>query len=288
MSDMLDSLPPMLQRTARLFFDASRWDPAVALGTVAVLSILCLWMLPRWQTRRLNGLGPKERFDGVNEARRTLAQILGGVALLIGLYSTLQNFNLARESLAVARQGQITDRFTKAIEQLGAIDVSGGKRLAVRLGGIYALERIADESERDRWSIVAILSAYVRENSPRRLHEPPRSAGEMHPAADTQAILTVLGRREPTCEYSKLIDLDRTDLRGAFLLAAKLLCADLTDSNLSQADLTAADLRGAQLRRSDLQRTDLRGANFYGEIGAEELRELHWGGGVTWTFPAAQ
>jgi hypothetical protein len=35
----------------------------------------------------------------------------------------------------LTQQGQITDRYTKAIEQLGA------EKLEVRLGGIYALGR---------------------------------------------------------------------------------------------------------------------------------------------------
>ena len=62
-------------------------------------------------------------------------------------------------------QGHITDRFTKAIEQLGKLD---GERpnIEVRLGAIYALERIAIDSPRDQWTIMEILTAYVRQNAP--------------------------------------------------------------------------------------------------------------------------
>jgi hypothetical protein len=60
----------------------------------------------------------------------TTAQILGGTALLSGLYFTWR-------TLHVNREGQITERFTRAIDQLG------DQRLEIRLGGIYALERIA-------------------------------------------------------------------------------------------------------------------------------------------------
>ena len=59
----------------------------------------------------------------------------------------------------IAEQGHITERYTKAIQQLG--DTS----LAVRLGGIYALERIAIDSERDHPTVVEVLSAFVREQS---------------------------------------------------------------------------------------------------------------------------
>jgi hypothetical protein len=89
----------------------------------------------------------------------TLAQILGGAALLSGLYFTWR-------TLQVNREGQITERFTRAIDQLGATDDDGNPRLEIRLGGIYALERIARDSPgRDYSTVMEILTAYVRENA---------------------------------------------------------------------------------------------------------------------------
>jgi hypothetical protein len=43
----------------------------------------------------------------------------------------------------VSQEGRITDRFTRAVDQLGSDD------LTVRLGGICALERIAGDCPRD-------------------------------------------------------------------------------------------------------------------------------------------
>ena len=54
------------------------------------------------------------------------------------------------------RERRITDSFTKAVELLGKPE------LEVRLGAIYALERIARESKRDHWPIMETLTAYVR------------------------------------------------------------------------------------------------------------------------------
>ena len=70
-----------------------------------------------------------------------LAQILGGTALLSGLYFTWRTLQV------VNREGQITDRFIRAIDQLGATDDVGNRLFEIRLGGIYALERIARESQ---------------------------------------------------------------------------------------------------------------------------------------------
>ncbi len=93
-----------------------------------------------------------EKVTQENQSRATLAQILGGIAIGIGIYFAWGN-------LTTAREGQITERFTRAIDQLG------NKNLEIRLGGIYALERIANESQRDYWPIMEILTAYVRKNS---------------------------------------------------------------------------------------------------------------------------
>jgi hypothetical protein len=60
-----------------------------------------------------------------------------------------------RSHLEVAEQGHITERYTKAIEQLGS------DKLDVRLGGIYALEQIAVDSRRDHPTVVEVLSAFV-------------------------------------------------------------------------------------------------------------------------------
>src|SRR5215207_705866 len=132
--------------------------------------------------------------------------------------NTQDQMEQARNELALSREGQITDRFTKAIEQLGASS-NGGKNLEMRLGGIHALERISRESENDYWPIMEILSAYVREHAPR---DPAagadfdKGAAESdldkgvanndvlkrlsfrHAEADIQAILDTIGRRSRT------------------------------------------------------------------------------------------
>jgi len=240
-------------------------------------------------------LTPENQFERENEARKTLAQIVGGFFLLAGLYSSV-------ETLTTAREGQITDRFTKAIEQLGAVDSKGDKKLEVRLGGIFALERIARDSKRDHGPVMEVLSAYVRDNA----------SGEMLriPSSDIQAILTVLGRRRSTygtkedgplvlstvasrmrlhqadlsksaynrADYHRVIlsygilhdsdltgaDLTEADLKDASLAHAKLIEANLTRANLIDATLFQANLTRANLESADLESADLRGADLSG------------------------
>lgn len=77
-----------------------------------------------------------------------------------------------------AEQGHMTDRISKAVEQLGAektVKNAEGERtvpnIEVRIGGLLSLERIAQDSVRydagrDHVRVMEILCAYVRENAP--------------------------------------------------------------------------------------------------------------------------
>jgi hypothetical protein len=216
----------------------SVWAPPLlpSLFLTGAVAIVLLWKVPALQAARSKGLTDENRFDRENEARKTLAQILGGVLLLAGLFASAQTFELSR-------QGQITDRFTKAIEQLGASDGEHAK-LEVRLGGIYSLERIARDSQRDHEVVMEVLTAYIRNNSPRD-NLPKRTT----PRPDIQAILTVLARREATHER-RIIDLESTDLTGADFSLRPRGPANLRLANLRNADLTGADFGGNVLKAS--------------------------------------
>ncbi|HVK21467.1 MAG TPA: pentapeptide repeat-containing protein [Actinokineospora sp.] len=60
----------------------------------------------------------------------------------------------ATERDATARR--ITELYTKAVEQLGS------EKAPVRLGGLYALERLAQDNPSQRQTIVNVLCAYLR------------------------------------------------------------------------------------------------------------------------------
>lgn len=246
----------------------ANWTMVLGLGTTAVVALFVLWKVPEWQVEHVSGLEPKDRFDCINAARTTLAQIVGGVFLLAGVYATVQNLAMAQESVAVAQkslsvaqEGQITDRFTKAIEQLGE---PGDQKLAARLGGIYALERIANESGKDHWPIMEVLTAYVRENASKQTQV---SIEDFKLAADIQAILTVLGRRVRKYEDpdQMTLDLSQADIRGAFVDEAQLdgtylYGADISHAHLPHAHLAGAHLNGASLNGTHLPHADLRNA----------------------------
>jgi hypothetical protein len=96
----------------------------------------------------------------VDNARGRLLTLGAGLFAAGALVFTGRSFSLSRE-------GQVTDRYTKAIEQLGS------DKLDVRIGGIYALERIARDSARDHPVVMEVLTAFIREHSREKWSRPP-------------------------------------------------------------------------------------------------------------------
>src|SRR6266487_3943107 len=204
-----------------------------------------------------------DRFKLQDDLRAALLQGLGGLAVLLGVYVAAGQLRLGRdqlqgtlqgtrEQLELARQGQITERFTRAIDQLG--DSHG--QLEVVLGGIYALERIARDSPSDRPVIGEVLTAYVRSHASWLRPHPGQPAEHklisevlelQFRAPDVHAALTVLDR-------------------GGFAQAARLdlRAVDLRRANLDRADLHRAILDGAYLQEAQLRHADLQGASFDG------------------------
>ena len=228
---------------------------------LAVLVLAVLICVPPWQVERVRArLDKPDAYQLASledEYRRTLAQILAGCGLLVGLYWTSRRVKATEDNVSVAEEGHITEGFTKAIVQLG------DDKMAIRLGGIYALERIAKDSEKHYGPIMEVLTAYVREKAPRREEDIPTAAVKL--TTDIQAVLTVIGRRKAT-EIKRpddLLDLTHTHLAGVNLEWANLSGLSLFGANLRGANLCGANLKVTALGRADLTRALL--------IGAENL-----------------
>ncbi len=171
-------------------------------------------------------------------AAATLVGVGGTAAVAITSFHYARKTN--RDTINSVLEGQVTDRYTKAIEQLGS------EKVDVRTGGIYALERIAHDSAKDHPVVMEMLTAFIREHS-REQWPPPGHQGQTRrwTRDDVQAAVTVVGRRN--AEY---------DMPGRPL-------------DLYYANLTRANLAGANLRRAILRRVELTGANLTGAILAE-------------------
>jgi hypothetical protein len=257
------------------------WLRATLLSAAAaavLVSVLFLPLLlhPKLTNADLSGVADAEKRITLqqaqtklqNDARSTLLQALAGLVLVGGAVATWRQ-------VQIGRHGQITDRITKSVDQLGSTNAD------VRIGGIYALERVAKNSYEDRAAVTAVLNTFVRTRAtgPARPHETIGSAtavaGNELPwlyfrAPDVQAAITVLGRR-PRAHDEERLFLSYTDLRKARMTDAwwcDLMCRHaalvgvrLQRSRLDRADFTDSDLRGAYLFDARLVDATLRGAN---------------------------
>jgi uncharacterized protein YjbI with pentapeptide repeats len=237
------------------------WPFVAALGTVIIWALYLFWKVPQWQAaarRGKAGLGEKELFDIENAARGTIGQMLGGVAVISGLLFAWQQLGNTAETLRVSQEGQITERFTRAVDQLGSDDVT------IRLGGIYALDRIAADSAQDYVPAMQVLASYVRGASPRTVAiSTPRATG---PAGrdlpiDVQAVLTILGGRTVPWPAARCLDLSGADLAFANLTNANLVGICLERTDLANANLAGANLRGSTMSGANLTHADLTGAD---------------------------
>ncbi|MGW1327829.1 pentapeptide repeat-containing protein [Streptomyces antibioticus] len=231
----------------------------------------------------------QDRLKAVNDVRTTLLQVVGGLVVLFGAYATWRQLRVSQDGLRATQEGYVTDRFSRAVDQLGS------DKLDVRIGGLHALWRIAEQSGRDREAIISIQAAYLRTHLPWPPTGPQSPAADVPindiapletRAADAQVALTALGvlcqHREQSWVNLSITDLrradcdglwfpevnfDRTCMEAAGFYRANLTQASLVSVNLRHADLTTAILRRARciladLRGAKLVETDLRDADF--------------------------
>ena len=165
----------------------------------------------------------------------------GGVlALLLSVRRQWHQELAASDVSHDASERRVTELYTKAVEQLGSAQAP------VRLGGLYALERLAQDNPPQRQTIVNVLCAYLR-----MPYQPP---GEASHDDGTE----------------------RVQEREVRLAAQRILVAHLSNEDSSRTpdtfwDDIDVDLSGATLidftaRNLVLRRASFRPATFIGEV----------------------
>lgn len=141
-----------------------------------------------------------EGLRGAMETPEATSLGLGGLLVaLLGAPFLIWTTWLKHRTVEFQKEGHMTDRISKAVEQLGAEKtvkkVAGGQtvettepNLEVRIGAILSLERIAQDSTRhdkgrDHVRVMEILCAYIRHNAPAR-EAKDHGFGEWEPLPD--------------------------------------------------------------------------------------------------------
>ncbi len=275
--------------------------PATAIAVVLAF-VAALFLLPPLIAPELPDA--RDQFEVQDRARLTIATIIGGVILLVGLWVNWRRVSALERQVVTAQLGQITERFTRAIDQLGAVRSDNVVAPEIRAGGVRSLERIAGESEDDFWPILDILSAYLRSVSraPDADHwdELAPLAQEIHQRMDVAFTIEAITRLWPTERranqrplnlagaFVPRVMLGGKHLQGAELARAHLKEAYLEDSNLEGARLNGANLENASLGGTKLWAASIAGANLGGaslvraNLQGAFLREADLDGAMVW------
>lgn len=216
----------------------------------------------------------------------------------------------SREQLRISDQGQLTERYSRGVEQLGSPNED------VRIGGILTLEQVATDSPARARAVRDVLNSFVVIHAPQRDVNnvpiiPKVSKGRFNPKpvpADIRMAMRALGRiggegrislsyadlrglEYPRANYSGLfawaVDLSSSagiqanlescvlgfaDLSFAYLPHASLKGCILESANLTGVRLEGADLRGADLTNATLAGAILNGADLRGtKVTKEQL-----------------
>lgn len=142
--------------------------------------------------------------------------------------------------------------------------------IEVRIGAIYSLERIAQDSPRDHIQIMEILCAYIRGNVPVKSLKPSRPP-YIWPKVrqDIQTAINVIGRRS---KFQRLqesatsfrLDLRAVDLSGADFQKWNFSAAIFGSSKIEGANFSKANLQGADFSNCMLNYTAFTGADLTG------------------------
>ncbi|MGA7934684.1 MAG: pentapeptide repeat-containing protein [Kovacikia sp.] len=218
-----------------------------------------------------NNIEKKERSQAGVNLLQTIATSIGGIAVFWNIVLARRQMaiahrqtELAQDQMEIVREQIINERFSTAIEQLG------NSQLAVRVGAIYALARLAKDSPRDYWTIMEMLAFFLREQCPLPKNITERNGEcryQSHVPKDVQAAVLVLGQRDidqdPADSHLHLI---HSDLRGITFAEGDFRNVYFYDSNLSGANFYGANLKGANFWKADLSYANLKGCQLDGAI----------------------
>jgi hypothetical protein len=226
-----------------------RWPVAMPVllgGLAGILLVLFVLVTGPWLFTRSfkQDLTAEQELKARNDVRGTLVQSLGGLVLAGGLVLTYSTYRQNRkeqdrsyELRMLDQQHTYAHRLTEQVNELyaKAVEQLGHESAAVRLGGLYAIERLAQNNPQQRQTVVDVVCAYLR-----MPFDPPGA----------ELTATAVPESPPT--------LERIQEREVRLAAQRVLARHLraTDSDLFWPD-TRIDLSGAVLLALDLEKCEM-------------------------------
>lgn len=232
-----------------------------------------------WEWLRTDGTAAASNGDTLRNVGILIGLL---VAFVFGLWrawlqglqtnASQEQVKTAQHQAATAREGQLNDQYQRGAEMLG----SG--ILAVRLGGIYTLQRLAeDHADLYHIQIMQLFCAFAKNPTDpitANIWEELRGSGSTEwprLRADLQAIISFIGLRGIVARTMELsteftVDLSETRLNGADMsgldmTGVRFFETELIDANMTETILAEAELTGSNLYKAVLEDADCSHAN---------------------------
>lgn len=221
------------------------------------------------------------KIDKVNEIRNKFAQVLGGfgglILLAVQIYRTVilnrqvkgneiadrNREDQAKKDLEEQRRSNISreilDQYVKAVDQLK------DENIAVRLGGIYSLEKImnspAKEAIEYHDTIIELMCAYVRVK--KTFGQNIQLTDNLQPIGiDINAIITIIQRRKNR-EYENVnIDFSHTYWGYDIIDNIDFSNFDLTECNFEYSSMNNTTFSNTILENASFKCTNLTQSEF--------------------------
>ena len=185
-----------------------------------------------------------------------------------------------------ATERRITELYTKAVEQLGS------DKAPVRLGGLYALERLAQDNPAHRQTIVDVICAYLRmpfsPTPPTSKPEPEATEDPEEPTTETETRTVALG---DTWQQERQVRLTAQGILAEHLRDARAIEQRSTDPASPRfwpdirLDLGGATLIDFYLANGVMADANFGGATFTGSVvfGRATFTGYAWFVGATFS-----
>ena len=221
----------------RLIRRVTSWDGFWWIAGIAIVLVIggvlsCYF----WEDLRGNQ-------DSLSQTVRNVALVIGGVvAMLLAVWRS----RVTERQASTTQQGLLNERYQKATDMLGS------SILAVRLGGIYALQGLAEQNpEQYHVPVMKILCAFVRH--PTEVEgQPTFRPGEIELGSVYGASTAQDFAAAGTLEIEEV----REDIKAAMDSIAWCHALNRQTETLHNywIDLHGADLRGVDLSNKDLSK----------------------------------
>jgi uncharacterized protein YjbI with pentapeptide repeats len=225
---------------------SANWIIIVAI-CLAVVFILVCYTIPQWLTQSYAFATAKEKADAVDAYRKTLAQVLGGFAIVVTFAWTVLKDS---QTLDQGRLQLANQQFVEGAKLLKESNVGASA------AGVHALSQVAIARPEFEPLVTDTLVSFIKSSQPQKSqnHEPFPNGSPATIPANVQAAIAVLASR-PQNDGSQI------DLYGTYLVRAKFSVADRSRlAAFRGANFRAAILHGAEFRDLDLSNTKFDGS----------------------------